>query len=707
LFPLLTKSLHQTSKMLSIRSLLNAGSPIGKAATKASLLALSSSSTVPCLKNLTFIVQRREFWDSKQGGLLKSTSSLKESTSMLKMYSTTTAEKEGSKSELPDALTKFEDQFGYIIEDKNSWEFDAKVTRYANELVSKEAKPLEAGVEVVELKMFLQGNEENSPNLFTRKDSRALWDEVYSYLCSTSKSHCLVTGNPGIGKSRSMTYLLRKLLREGKTVVYEARKDSRVFAFIPISPGIPEQKVLPTYKVFVVQLRTFLPGACAVLQDPDNFYLIDPGNPASITNVPAHTVLAASPNKAHYHEWVKRANTPMLCMPVWKKEELESMNKVLLGGNPMLSNEQLEERYNMIGGIPRYIFATAADYTKFIGQLDNSLKEIPFEIVVRAVEQGGELDASQSSTNRIPSILFQYTSQAPFALAKAKLQVASEHISVRLAVKYWNDIMNRMNPASFYYAQSSSALGNLLEGLAHALIPFGGSYEIKDLDKPSHAKGSKLKLNTVRMETVSGSWENFIEYCAKLPLSSSQRTVVARPESANLPVLDMMDAKDRAYQVTVSSKHGITAKQFQQLVDKIGANKQQPLQLYFVVPHFQFKKFKKQSLTGLKNMTVTDDDDNASDNINDDHANDSDIINADDDKEKKEKLKQLRGSLKQYALCLPKELPTNFKQIFSILDGVKQQVVSVQTPKNVVAGLPNQLNLNRVEINRFDETNHS
>jgi Cdc6-like AAA superfamily ATPase len=77
---------------------------------------------------------------------------------------------------------------------------------------------------------YLQENERNSTSLYLRDNQIELWNEVYAYL-SEPGSNAIVTGNSGIGKSRSMTYLLKLLLKNKKNVIYEARKDKKVFAF--------------------------------------------------------------------------------------------------------------------------------------------------------------------------------------------------------------------------------------------------------------------------------------------------------------------------------------------------------------------------------------------------------------------------------------------------------------------------------------------
>ena len=80
-----------------------------------------------------------------------------------------------------------------------------------------------------------------------------------------------MTGSPGIGKSRGLTYLLRLLLKEKETVVFESRKEGRVFLFT-------FDKVK---KGYIVQSHgtdsgSWLDDIRPILDDDTKWYLVDP-----------------------------------------------------------------------------------------------------------------------------------------------------------------------------------------------------------------------------------------------------------------------------------------------------------------------------------------------------------------------------------------------------------------------------------------------
>jgi hypothetical protein len=158
------------------------------------------------------------------------------------------------------------------FKDTNSWLVDFDATAYANELLNAKYIELDAGVHCYELNTYLQDDEKRSRALFTRKHSRALWEEVYTRFKHEPNTNVVVTGNPGIGKSRSMAYLLKMLLEDGQLVVYEARKKSVVFIFVPVATQFDEKRNMniPAYKVWRCD-ENWKPNICAALENPNNY----------------------------------------------------------------------------------------------------------------------------------------------------------------------------------------------------------------------------------------------------------------------------------------------------------------------------------------------------------------------------------------------------------------------------------------------------
>ena len=89
---------------------------------------------------------------------------------------------------------------------------------------------------------------------------------------------------------------------------------------------------------------------------PNTWYLTDTLDPPP-GEVKAVTILVASPARKHYKEFLKYSVTDVLrYLPVWSLEELMKARKSF-----SLSEEQVENRYCLIGGIPRFVLEKEQD----------------------------------------------------------------------------------------------------------------------------------------------------------------------------------------------------------------------------------------------------------------------------------------------------------------------------------------------------------
>ena len=146
-----------------------------------------------------------------------------------------------------------------------------------------------------------------------------------------------ITGTPGIGKSVFLFYILWRLanIESTKTVILHRQMNHR-------------------------RIYVFQNGGCWIvssgadiqmfLTDPDTWYLTD----ALLTppdSVEAVTILVSSPAEKYYSDFLKYSSTaPLHYLPTWSLEELKRVAHVY-----SKSPEEVEKRFNMIGGIPRYV----------------------------------------------------------------------------------------------------------------------------------------------------------------------------------------------------------------------------------------------------------------------------------------------------------------------------------------------------------------
>ena len=68
--------------------------------------------------------------------------------------------------------------------------------------------------------------------------------------------------------------------------------------------------------------------------------------------------------------------------------------------------------------------------------------------------------------------------------------------------------------------------------------------------------------------------------------------MIISPKIHNLPVIDIMDAKNRGFQITISKEHGISRENLLKMEKTLGITQENPFKIYFIVPEFIFNEFK-------------------------------------------------------------------------------------------------------------------
>ena len=158
----------------------------------------------------------------------------------------------------------------------------------------------------------------------------------------------VVTGNPGIGKTMFIAYVLWRARHAGITVVYE--------------PASPE---LYTIRYLLRPDGTCRSGSVRAglfedeLSTPGTWYITDAHAPQTVD---VSTILVTSPRKRVYHELLKVPNTSKWFMPVWSWEEIEVCCRYCFDEPKMLLS-RAAELFIIFGGIPRIILDKAMTTT--------------------------------------------------------------------------------------------------------------------------------------------------------------------------------------------------------------------------------------------------------------------------------------------------------------------------------------------------------
>jgi hypothetical protein len=167
----------------------------------------------------------------------------------------------------------------------------------------------------------------------------------------------LITGNPGIGKSMYLFYLLWRFCQLGKTVVFELAGHKVAYLF---KPGEPPQVATSADKFPELQLSSTI-----FLHDPM------PGNEPIFAN--AFTVVASSPNPKNFKAFCKRDGSRVFYMPVWREDEVKACNSALKSWK--FPKQQISDVFSKFGGIPRFLKDPLHYETLLMGSIKSCVPE--------------------------------------------------------------------------------------------------------------------------------------------------------------------------------------------------------------------------------------------------------------------------------------------------------------------------------------------
>lgn len=235
---------------------------------------------------------------------------------------------------LPSPWNEFDDNT-----DSLPWKRDMGASKYISELL--EAPQIEVECEggsltIIEMKNCLQRDERvDRPTLVIPSGTRGVWKALLEKTQKRSTTErFLVIGTPGVGKSRSLNYLIREIILTHRNksiagassssppaIVFSHQNDKLAWLFVPKDPTNP----LSAYEAYSVFWSKFEASGTAVLFDHRNYYIVDPSGPYELDFpglVAAKTIFACGPNKRYFSEYAKHLTAGIHFLPCWKEQEI-------------------------------------------------------------------------------------------------------------------------------------------------------------------------------------------------------------------------------------------------------------------------------------------------------------------------------------------------------------------------------------------------
>jgi len=369
---------------------------------------------------------------------------------------------------------------------------------------------------------------------------------------STDYSRFLLLGNPGIGKSCFLIYLLFELLQHKQTVVLRRSGDLGL-CFL--------------FQNGQVSCTANISDFVGVLNNPATWYLVDTvPDPGSVM---AKTVFACSPRRDNYKLFERYQQRVTLYFPVWSYDE------IIFARAPLFSDmyaDTVVDRFAKVGGIPRLVFSNE--------DLDDKIKDaLGRSSFDKCTDATGVLEGE----NDVSHVLIHIVADPDQAYQKHTVNFASKYIGEEL-VK-WFEVRERQKLRSLLgmsgrVPYSGRLQGSLFEAWAHQILVRGGKFPIRRLGK---------NTNDCEIVIPQCMVKNVVDFT---PIGGN---TYYKPISDNFPCVDAWIPTVGFFQMTVSLSHPIKEAGLADLY--VGVQHHDMKKFYFVIPDDDetFEKFKMQS----------------------------------------------------------------------------------------------------------------
>jgi len=247
--------------------------------------------------------------------------------------------------------------------------------------------PINAMILSLEEGTYFVGNQVSGSKMFVRRAYTDLF-QIIEQKIAQGFNKALIVGNPGIGKSWFLYYVMWCLVKKHVPIVLESCAYSpNWYMFLPdgsVQKGNTSNRPQQ-------------------LDDPNAWYLVDTTQPCLCA---AKTIMVSSPYKGHFKYYVKYEGSFIRYMPVWTEEEILLCRKEIY---PNLPEEEVRGRFLKWGGIPRYVLekVDAPHQNTLIAALDAA----NLDSIVKYI---GQSDTPDDASHKLVHMIVQVIILFPF-----------------------------------------------------------------------------------------------------------------------------------------------------------------------------------------------------------------------------------------------------------------------------------------------------
>ena len=304
-----------------------------------------------------------------------------------------------------------------------------------------------AGVRVFDLTKSLpvEPYSQSGPRLFTRTTTRQAWQATFELMNRGTEradgiKRVAMLGVPGIGKSRNLALGLWHLVTgkelqgipRPEAIVVEARQSSKVFLFT---------KEGGEWKAQSLPLTKWAADSCEYLKNTSNWYLVDAFKAENPIMLGAKTVIACSPDRGHYSQFVKDGGQCVFA-EAFRWTEVEACHPWF---ETHVGLEDMRERFQQVGGALRTLLANDEVYKRAVKDQEAEAEDLT------TVKRAFAGDLTTFEEKKMPTRLFTYRSEKGIS---SNVSVCSPGAAALLVKKHYDELVmlwsNADNPNSRY-----------------------------------------------------------------------------------------------------------------------------------------------------------------------------------------------------------------------------------------------------------------
>ncbi|KAG9400030.1 hypothetical protein AC1031_010951, partial [Aphanomyces cochlioides] len=382
-----------------------------------------------------------------------------------------------------------------------------------------------------------------------------------------------ITGNPGIGKSRFYAYCVFRLTQEpfpGRILVIDCTEDTCIF-----ENG--EFRYIST----IEELRQYKLNKNVIR-------LID-GRSNHLFSWAGVSILFTSPGYADYKTFLKSKNVQYV-MPPWTEKELCIAAQVA-----GITTEQVKERFQVFGGIARYVFSSSKDAEGHFSDANQAYSHVNALHIINVV-RGWEEVNEKLYPHRLLHMFPQHASSR--AYFRFYVTFGSNNIAEKVYDKLMNDSMDQLTAFMVANAEdtnSSGFRGKLFEIFCHRLWASFGEHRLvgKLLHDNSQASQEAEYSILIPAEVNVQYFSNLSE----IPDLQSAKAMYFRPTQKNFATIDAIYWNGQVcylLQMTISNDHGIAHESLIKILSWV-TEQGIKYEYVFVIPKGQVQDYKVQN----------------------------------------------------------------------------------------------------------------